>query len=134
MRRSLPRIGVGSILDGNSYQFASDLAGIGYRAVAAKQFGPLHISAGAGWTDYSAAADIFVANRITGLAEAPIHLDINDSRGLGFLDAGLALRSVYLIAEAGIQRGKDLGLVTTFTGNDPQTNRFFASAGLRFGF
>ena len=134
MRRSLPRIGVGSILDGDSYQFASDLAGTGYRAVVAKRFGPVRLSAGAGWTDYSAAADIFVANPITGLAEAPIHLDIKDSRGLGFIDGGLALRSVYLIAEAGIQRGKELGLVTTFTGNDPASSRFFASAGLRFGF
>ncbi|HEY8062905.1 MAG TPA: hypothetical protein VID74_08910 [Gemmatimonadales bacterium] len=134
MRRSLPRIGVGSILGGDSYQFASDLAGVGYRAVVAKRFGRLHVSAGAGWTDYSASADIFVANPITGLAEAPIHLDIRDSRALVFLDGGLALRSVYLIAEAGIQRGKDLALVTTFTGDDPAANRFFASAGLRFGF
>ena len=83
---------------------------------------------------YSAAADIFVANPITGLAEAPIHLDIKDSRELGFVDGGLALRSVYLIAEAGFQRGKDLRPVTTFTGNDPAASRFFASVGLRFGF
>jgi len=134
MRRSLPRIGVGSIFNGDSYQFASDLAGVGYRAVVAKRFGRLHVSAGAGWTGYSATADIFVANPVSGLAEPAIHLDIKDSRALGFIDGGLALRSVYLIAEAGVQRGKDLGLVTTFTGNDPAANRLFASAGLRFGF
>ena len=134
MRRSLPRIGVGSIIGGDSYQFASDLAGVAYRGVVGKTFGPVDLSAGAGWTDYSAAADIYVANPITGMAEAPIHLDIKDSRGLGFVDAGLALRSIYLIAEAGVQRGKDLGLVTTFAGNNPAESRFFSSLGLRFGF
>ncbi len=134
MRRSLPRIGIGSIPGGDSYQFASGLADLGYRVVVGKRFGALDLGAGAGWTRYTADADIYVANPITGEAEAPIVLDIKDSRAMGFIDAGLALRSVYLIAEAGMQRGGDLTLVTTFSGNDPAEDRFFASVGLRFGF
>ncbi|MGH7524428.1 MAG: hypothetical protein ACREK8_08985 [Gemmatimonadales bacterium] len=134
MRRSLPRIGIGSIPGGDSYQFASGLADVGLRGVVGKRFGALDVGAGAGWTDYTADADIYVANPVTRLAEPPIQLHINDFRAMGFVDAGLALRSVYLIAEAGVQRGRDLKLVTTFAGNDPAEDRFFASVGLRFGF
>ena len=134
MRRSLPRIGIGSIPGGDSYQFASGLADVGYRAVVGKRFGALEVGGGAGWTDYTANADIYVANPITGLAEAPIQLDIRDSRAMAFVDAGVALRALYLIAEAGMQRGRELMLVTTFAGNDPAEDRFFASVGLRFGF
>ena len=134
MRRSLPRIGVGSIIGGDNYQFASDLASVSYRLSAGKRFGSLDVSAGGGWSAYSAAADIFVANPVTGAAEPPIRVDISDSRPLVFVDCGLALRSVYLIAEAGLQRGKDLGLVTTFSGNNPAADRFFGSVGLRVGY
>ncbi|MGH7594471.1 MAG: hypothetical protein ACRELE_11570, partial [Gemmatimonadales bacterium] len=67
-------------------------------------------------------------------AEPPIHVDITDSRALAFVDGGLALGSLYLIAEAGLQRGRTLALTTTFSGNDPAASRLFGSVGLRFGY
>jgi hypothetical protein len=134
MRRTLPRIGVGNIIGGDHYEFASDLASTEYRATVGKRIGPLDLGAGGGWSDYSATAEIVFVNPLTGVSEPPVPLGIKDSRALVVVDGGLALGSVYVITEAGLQRGRDLGLVTTFTGNDPAANRFFGSIGLRFGF
>ena len=134
MRRTLPRIGIGSLVNGDGYSFASNLAGVQYRATVGKRLGSLDVGAGAGWTDYSADAQIVFVNPITGAQEPPILLAITDSRAVGFVDGGLAMGSLYLIGEAGMQAGKDLALVTTFSGNDPKGRRFFGSLGLRFGF
>jgi len=134
MRRTLPRIGVGNIVGGDRYSFASDLTSTEYRATIGKRFGPLALGAGAGWTDYVADAQIVFLNPVTNVQEPSVFVTVNDSRTVGFVDGGLALGRVYLIAEAGLQRGKDLGLVTTFAGNDPKEQRLFGSFGLRFGF
>ena len=123
MRRSLPRIGVGSIVNGDRYAFASDLASVQYRATIGKRFGPLDLGAGAGWSDYSADAEIAFVNPVSGTQEPSIQLAIKDSRTVGFVDGGLALGSFYLIGELGLQAGKDLGLVTAFASNDPKENR-----------
>ena len=134
MRRTLPRIGVGDIVAGDRYSFASDLASVEYRATIGKRFGPLALGAGAGWTDFTANTQIVFLNPVTGVPEPSVFVTVSDSRTVGFIDGGLALGSVYLIAEAGIQQGKDLALVTTFTGNDPKDQRLFGSFGVRFGF
>jgi hypothetical protein len=134
MRRTLPRIGVGDLIKGDRYSFASDLASTEYRATIGKRFGPLALGAGAGWTAYAADAVVVFLNPVTSVAEDPISITVNDSRVVGFVDGGLALGPVYLIGEGGIQRGKDLGLVTTFVGNNPMDQRLFGSIGLRFGF
>lgn len=134
MRRSLPRIGVGNIVKGDRYSYASDLRSTEYRATIGKRVGPLAIGAGAGWTEYAADAQIVFLNPVTSVPEPPVDVHVDDSRALGFVDAGLSLGGIYLIAEAGVQRGKDLGLVTTFTGNNPKDSRLFGSIGLRFGF
>jgi hypothetical protein len=133
MRRTLPRIGVGDVLAGDKYSYASDLTTTDYRATVGKQFGPLDLGAGAGWTTYQANAQIVFVNPISNLPEPSIYLDLRDSRGVGFVDAGLALGRFYLIGEAGVQEGKDLALVTTFTDNDPKSRRIFGSLGIRFG-
>jgi hypothetical protein len=134
MRRTLPRIGVGNIADGDRYSFSSDLTSTEYRAALGKRFGSLDLSAGAGWTDLAATAQIDYLDPSTGLRASPVLVDLSDSRKVGFLDAGFALHQLYLIAEAGLQEGKDLGLVTTFADNDPTRQRLFVSFGLRFGF
>lgn len=134
MRRTLPRIGVGDLNAGDKYTYASDLRSTDYRATVGKAFGPLDLGAGAGWTEYAASAQIVFVNPISNLPEPSIFLDITDSRTVVFVDAGLTLGRLYLIGEAGFQAGKDLGLVTTFTDNDPKGRRMFGSVGLRFGF
>ncbi len=134
MRRTLPTIGIGNLVKGDRYSFASDLTSTEYRATVAKRFGPLALAAGAGWTDYASDGEVVFLNPVTSVPEDPIAITVRDSRAVGFVDGGLALGRVYLIGEAGIQRGKDLGLVTTFSGNDPKDQRLFGSLGLRFGF
>jgi hypothetical protein len=134
MRRTLPRIGIGNIVGGDRYSFASDLANVEYRATIGKRFGPLALGAGAGWTDFTADAQVVFLNPVTNAAEPSVFVTVSDSRAVGFVDGGLAVGGMYLIAEAGLQRGKDLGLVTTFTGNNPKDQRLFGSFGLRFGF
>ncbi len=133
MRRSLPRIGYGNILASDRYEFVTDLRSTEYRATIGKRVGPLNLGAGVGWTDYRADAEIVFRNPVTNAQEPPIDLAIKDSRGVFFLNGGLNAGMFYLIGEAGWQRGKDLHLVTTFIGNDPQITRFFASVGLRVG-
>jgi hypothetical protein len=133
MRRNLPRIGYGDVKASDRYEFISDLHSTEYRATIGKRVGPLDLGAGGGWTDYRAAAEIVFLNPVTDVQEPTINLDLKDSRRVLFLNGGLAAGVFYLIGEAGWQRGKDLQLVTTFTGNDPQATRFFASIGLRVG-
>jgi hypothetical protein len=134
MQRSLPTIGIGNLVKGDRYSFASDLTSTEYRATVGKRFGPLALAAGAGWTDYASDGEVVFLNPVTNVPEDPVAITVRDSRAVGFLDGGLALGRLYLIGEAGIQRGKDLGLVTTFSGNDPKDQRVFGSLGLRFGF
>ncbi|HEY4322151.1 MAG TPA: hypothetical protein VGM77_13370 [Gemmatimonadales bacterium] len=133
MRRTLPRIGVGDLAVGDRYAFASDLRSTDYRITIGKHLSLLSLSAGVGRNHYRAATDLYFVDPLTGISQPPIHVDIDDTRDMGFVDAGLAAGPFYLIAEAGLQRGKDLGLVTTFAGNDPAANRLFGSLGLRIG-
>lgn len=133
MRRTLPRIGVGDVALGDRYAFASDLRSTDYRITIGKHLGLLSLGAGVGRNHYDAAADLYFVDPLTGLSQPPIHIDVDDTRDMGFIDAGLAAGPFYLIAEAGLQRGKDLGLATTFAGNDPAANRLFGSLGLRIG-
>lgn len=134
MRRTLPRIGVGNLAEGDRYSFSSDLTTTEYRATLSKRFGALDLSAGGGWTDLAASAQINFLDPATGDREAPVTAELRDSRMLGFVDAGLVIGQFYLISEAGLQRGKALGLGTTFVDNDPARQRLFGSLGLRFGF
>lgn len=133
MRRSLPTIGVGSLVEGDQFSFASNLVALDYRVTIGKTLGPAMLGAGAGWDDYSGDAVIAFANPATGTAEPSIPVHLSDGRALGFVDAGVGLGGMYLIAEVGAQRGKHLALATTFTDNDPGSTRFFGSLGFRLG-
>jgi hypothetical protein len=133
-RRSIPTIGVGSLVDGDQFAFRSNLRAFNYRITIAKSLGPAMVVAGAGWDDYSSKASIDFANPETGLPEPPIDVHVSDGRALAFVDGGAALRQFYLIGEVGVQRGKHLGLGTTFVDNDPGSARVFGSLGLRLGF
>lgn len=134
MHRSLPRIGVGDVIKGDAYSFASDLGTTDYRATIGTHLGPVAVGVGGGWTVYHSNGDVIVRDPLTGDPDAPLAFDLRDSRTLGFVDGGLVLGSVYLIGEAGVQQGKDLGLATTFENNDPRHQRVFGSIGLRLGF
>ncbi|MGH7582899.1 MAG: hypothetical protein ACREL5_06730 [Gemmatimonadales bacterium] len=133
MRRTLPRVGVGDVLAGDRYSFASNLASTDWRATVGKRFGAADLGLGAGWTGYHADASIEFVHPVTGVREPPIDFTVRDSRAMAFADAGLAAGRFYLIGEIGLQRGKDLHLGTTFDRNDPAQNRVFGGVGLRIG-
>ena len=80
MRRTLPRIGVGNIVGGDSYEFASDLASTEYRATVGKRIGPLDLGAGAGWSDYTAAAEIVFGDARGGAAGLARHQGLAGAR------------------------------------------------------
>lgn len=134
MRRTLPRIGVGNLSSGDNFTFSSDFKATTYRAVLGKRFGPLAIGAGGGWDQYAGAALIGFRDPLTSVPQPVRTVQLSDSRWLGFLDAGLALGGFHLVAEAGYQQGKALGLSTTFEQNDPAQRRLFGSVGIRLGF
>lgn len=134
MRRSLPRIDVGSVPDGDRWAFGTDLTATNWRAVVSKHVGPLLLGAGVGRDSYKADAVVTFRDPLTDVPQAPIALTLEDERTLTFLNAGFDLGAFKLTGEVGWQQGKDLGLGTTFTDNDPKARRMFGGASLRFAF
>ncbi|HEX3926481.1 MAG TPA: hypothetical protein VHW65_00665 [Gemmatimonadales bacterium] len=133
MHRSIPTIGVGSVAEGDEFAFESNMSATNYRVTIGKRIGFLALGAGAGWDKYSGDAAVDYRDPVTLDEQEPIPVTLADSRALGFVDAGFAVGQFYLIGEAGMQAGKDLHLGTTFTGNNPNSNRLFGSLGLRLG-
>ena len=134
MRRSIPRIDVGDVAAGDRFSFGTDLTVTNYRATIGKQFALLMLAAGVGWDEYTGRASVTFRDPVTNLVQPPIAIGLIDKRGVAFANAGLVLGPVVLVAELGYQRGKALGLGTTFTNNDPTVQRLFGGAGFRFGF
>jgi hypothetical protein len=134
MRRSIPRLDVGKVADGDRFSFGTDLTVTNYRATIGKQFSVLALAAGAGWDQYTGRASVTFRDPLTDLVQPPIAIGLSDKRAVAFANAGLVLGPVLLVGELGYQRGKNLGLGTTFTNNDPTVQRLFGGAGIRFGF
>ena len=132
MRRNIPTFAYGDIANGDQYRFGVDLKATNARVVAGYGLGVFGIGAGLGWDKYTGTADISFTP--TAGPTQSLTKDLDQTRTLGFLDASLNLGFLNLVGEAGYQFGKDLNLSTTFEGNDPQDNRLFGSAALRFSF
>lgn len=133
VRRSIPRVQYGDVPAGDQYSYAADLRAWNLRATVGKRFSVLALAAGVGQDWYDGSARIQFRDPVTTLPAPPIDLDLSNSRTVGFVNAGLQLRVLKLVAEAGYQLGKDQGLTTTFTDFDPKAGRFFAGAGLMLG-
>lgn len=134
MHRGIPRVGVGSVAGGDQFAFIADMHVTGYRATAGKRLGPLTLGGGIGYDKYAGTVSVSFRDPFTGAAQSPPSLALSDSRNLAFVDAGVQLGPLYIVGEAGYLHGKDLGLGTTFTDNDPRDQRLFGSLGLRLGF
>ncbi len=133
MRRSLPTIGVGNLLDGDQFAFAANFTAVNYRLTVGKQLGLVVLAAGGGWDHHGGDATIMFTSPLTGQPEPPVPVRLGDGRALAFVDGGAQFGGMYLIAELGALRGKPLGLPTTFVGNDPTATRLFGSVGFRLG-
>jgi hypothetical protein len=134
MRRDIPRLAYGDLGAGDQYSYAVNLHATNLRVVASKQLALLEVAAGLGWDKYTGDASIQFRDPGTSVVQPEIPFDLNQSRALAFLDAGLDLSAVKLLGEVGYQGAKDQKLSTDFEDFDTTKGKFFASFGLRVGF
>jgi hypothetical protein len=133
MRRDIPRLTYGNTSGGDNYSFGVDLHATNLRAVAGYNLGLFNVGAGLGWDKYTGNAQISFENQnVPGTIS--VKTDLDNSRTMAFLNAGLNFSIVKIGAEAGYQFGKDKNYKTTFSGNDPSERRLFAGGGLTFSF
>jgi hypothetical protein len=133
-RRDIPQLAYGDLADGDQYSYAVNLHATNLRVVASKQLAIVDVAAGLGWDKYTGDASVQFRDPVTSLVQPEIPFDLNQSRTLAFLDAGLDLSTVKLLGEVGYQGAKDQKLSTDFEEFDTTKGKFFASFGLRVGF
>jgi len=137
MRRNLPRIQYGQLApaccSGDQFEFDTDLHATSVRVAAGLSVVALDLAAGFGFDTYTSSANIRFYDSPPTLSVRDVKLDLHNSRQVVFLDAGLSLALLKLVAEIGYQTGKDQHLSTNFSGFDPTSGHVFGGAGLRFG-
>lgn len=134
MRRDIPEIAYGDVPAGDRFGYAVDLHATNLRLVASKHLMVLDLAAGLGWDKYTGDAVISFRDPITSVPQPDIPLELNNSRVLGFLNAGISMSVVKLTGEVGYQAGKDQNLTTDFEDFDTTKGKLFAGLGLRVGF
>ena len=134
MRRDIPQITYGDVPAGDRYSYGVDLYATNLRLVASKRLLVFDMAAGLGWDKYTGDAVIQFRDPITGVPQPDVPVELNSSRVLGFLNAGMSLSVVRLTGEVGYQGGKDQNLSTDFEDFDTTKGKFFAGLGLRVGF
>jgi hypothetical protein len=134
MRRDIPQIRYGDVPAGDWYSYGVDLHATNLRLVASKKLLVFDMAAGLGWDRYTGDATIQFRDPFTGVAQPDVPVDLNSSRVLGFLNAGVSLSVVRLTGELGYQGGKNQNLSTDFEDFDTTKGKFFAGLGLRVGF
>jgi hypothetical protein len=134
MRRDIPQITYGNVPAGDRFSYGVDLHATNLRLIASKQLLFLDVAAGLGWDKYTGDAVIQFRDPITSVAQPPIPVELNSSRVLGFLNAGMSLSVLRLTGEVGYQGGKDQDLASDFEDFDTTKGKFFAGLGLRVGF
>jgi hypothetical protein len=134
MRRDIPRLAYGDLDEGDQYRYAVDLHATNLRVVASKRLAIVDLAAGFGWDRYTGDATIQFRDPLTAVVQPAIELELDQTRALLFLDAGLDLRALRLVGEIGYQTGKDQELSTDFEDFDTTSGKVFASLGLRVQF
>jgi hypothetical protein len=134
MRRDIPQISYGDVSAGDRYSYGVDLHATNLRLVASKKLLVFDMAGGLGWDKYTGDAVIRFRDPISGLTQPPVAVELENTRVLGFLNAGMSLSVVRLTAEVGYQGGKDQELSTEFEDFDTTKGKFFAGLGLRVGF
>lgn len=130
MRRHLPRLTYGDVDAGDEFRYGVDLRATNLRLVASKQLAAVQLAAGVGWDRYTGKAEVELRDQ----PGAAVTVDLEESRTLAFLNAGLDLAAVSIVGEAGYQSGRDRELSTDFEDYDTTSGKFFAGLGLRLGF
>jgi hypothetical protein len=134
MQRDIPRITYGDVPSGDRYSYGVDLHSTNLRLIASKQVAVLDLAAGVGWDKYTGDAIIQFRDPISGVVQPNLLVDLNNSRVLGFVNAGINMAIVRLTGELGYQGAKDQNLSTDFEDFDTTKGRLFAGLGLRVSF
>ena len=134
MRRDIPQISYGDVSGGDRYSYGVDLHATNLRLVASKKLLVFDMAGGLGWDKYTGDAVIRFRDPTSGLTQPPVPVELENTRVLGFLNAGMSLSVMRLTAEVGYQGGKDQDLSTEFEDFDTTKGKFFAGLGLRVGF
>ena len=134
MRRDIPQISYGDVSGGDRYSYGVDLHATNLRLVASKKLLVFDMAGGLGWDKYTGDAVIRFRDPVSGLTQPPVPVELENTRVLGFLNAGMSLSVMRLTAEVGYQGGKDQDLSTEFEDFDTTKGKFFAGLGLRVGF
>jgi hypothetical protein len=133
MRRSIPRVGFGDVVNGDEVQADVDLVAWNVRGTIGKHVGPLLLAGGGGWSRYTGNATAEYNGGPGPGQQGSIDLDLRQTRWMAFVNAGVGFSVVRLVAEAGYQFGVDQQLGTTFEGFDDTAGTLYYSAGLQFG-
>jgi hypothetical protein len=134
MQRDIPRITYGDVPSGDRYSYGLDLHSTNLRLIASKQVAVLDLAAGVGWDKYTGDAIIQFRDPISGVVQPNLLVDLNNSRVLGFVNAGINMAIVRLTGELGYQGAKDQNLSTDFEDFDTTKGKLFAGLGLRVSF
>src|SRR6266576_1689239 len=137
MRRTLPRIPYGNLGPtfgtGDQFEFSMDLRADTYRAVASWKFVLIDLAAGIGVDHYSSSqTTIRFHDASTPTSVTTIVINPANTREVAFVDGGLSLAALKLVAELGYQTGKDQHFTTNFSNFDPKAGHVFGGVGLRF--
>ncbi|MGH7497537.1 MAG: hypothetical protein ACREL3_01665 [Gemmatimonadales bacterium] len=133
MRRDIPTISYGNVGSGDEFQYSVNLHATNLRLVAGKQLAVFGVAGGIGWDKYTGNALIQVRTPSVTQPVTQIPVSLNSTRATVFLDAGLDLVVLKLVAEAGYQTGKDQKLTTDFQDLDTNKGKFYGALGLRAG-
>ncbi|HEX9610979.1 MAG TPA: hypothetical protein VF978_03755 [Gemmatimonadales bacterium] len=131
MRRHLPRVQYGDVEAGDLSDFTTDLDATNVRVAAGMSLVFLDVAAGFGVDWYRSDARIRYDD--LGIIRT-VNLELESTRQVLFLDAGMSLGVGKLVAEVGYQTGKDQRLSTDFSDFDPSSGHVFWSLGVRFAF
>ncbi len=138
MRRTVPRVRYGQLpptcCSGDQFEFDTDLKADNYRIEAGWRFVLVDLAAGLGIDHYTSTAHIRFYDTPPTSSVRTVTLDLANTRQILFVNAGLSLAAVKLVAELGYQTGKDQHLTTNFSGFDPTAGHVFGGIGFRFGF
>lgn len=134
MRRDIPRITYGDVPAGDRYSYGVDLHATNLRLIASKKVAVLDVAVGLGVDKYTGNAIVQFRDPITSVVQPNVPVELNNSRVLSFVNAGLSMSMVRLTGEVGYQGGRDQNLTTDFEDFDTTVGKFFAGLGLRVSF
>jgi len=95
----------------------------------------IDLAAGIGVDHYSSSqTTIRFHDALTLTSVKTVVINPSSTRGIVFVDGGLSLSALKLVAELGLQTGKDQGFTTAFRDFDPKAAHVFGGIGVRLGF